>query len=332
MKFTFDDVLITPKYSKIRSRKLVDISSNLNGLELNLPVISANMDTVTENQMCKAMVDAGGIGCYHRFNLDNKTLPFKEYPFISSIGSGSYGKYLIQKFYEQGQRNFCIDVAHGAQEQIVEQFLWIKDKYPDAWVMVGNFGSPDSVADFLNNIKYNYEYPNAIKIGIGPGSACTTRIKTGVGYPQLSAISDTANLLDTLEFPPAIIADGGIKTPGDIAKALAGGAKAVMIGGMLAGTDEAPGDVIEGKYKIYRGSASKESYDDQSKDWDCAEGESFTVPYKGSVTNILKDIEGGLKSAFSYVGAKNLDEFQKNSEFIIVSNNSTLEANPHGKN
>lgn len=339
-KITFDDVLIVPRYSEINSRKEVDVSADINGLKLDLPVISANMDTVTEEDMCEAMHKSGGIGCYHRFNIDTKVLPFEKCPFISSIGVGSYSRYLTQKHYQQGQRYFCIDVAHGAQKQVANQFLWVKDKYPNAWIMVGNFASPNSVADFLNPLLDIGVMPNAIKVGVGPGSACTTRIKTGVGYPQLSAISDIADLLDDSADVPKIVADGGIKTPGDIAKALACGADAVMLGGMLAGTDETPGEIMPGKpfnpeqvysYKVYRGSASKESYEDQNKDWSTAEGEAFTVPYKGPVENILKDIEGGLKSAFSYVGAKNLKEFQEKSEFIIVSTNSVKESRAHGK-
>jgi IMP dehydrogenase/GMP reductase len=259
-------------------------------------------------------------------------------PFISSFGTGEFGRYLVEEHASMGQKFFCLDVAHGAQTQVAEQTIRFKKNYPDLWLMVGNFGSPESIVQFLDTCQY-YEHfyqPNAIKVGIGPGSACTTRIKTGVGYPQLSAINDIKNTFEDLyKDAPAIIADGGIKTPGDVAKALACGANAVMIGGMLAGTDETPGEIIQvhdKQFKQYRGSASKESYETQGKDWDCAEGESFTVQYKGSALNVLKDIEGGLKSAFSYVGAKNLKEFQKMSEFIIVSSNTVKENNSHGKN
>lgn len=340
MKITFDDVLIVPKFSEVASRKDVDLSTDLNGLKLSLPVISSNMDTVTESAMCKALHKAGGIGCFHRFDLKDKELPFS-IPFISSFGSGEWGRYIVEEHYSMGQRYFCLDVAHGAQDQVARQTAWFKQYYSDAWLMVGNFASPLSVGSFLNKMSPDLR-PNAIKVGIGPGSACTTRIKTGVGYPQLSAINDIAEV----GYNVSIIADGGMKTPGDIAKALACGADAVMLGGMLAGTDETPGFIhpnigltpYDSKYvpedniKItYRGSASKESYEDQNKDWATAEGESFKVRYKGPVGSVLADIEGGLKSSFSYVGARNLSQFKERTEFIIVSNNSVKEGTAHGK-
>lgn len=339
MKYTFDDVLIKPQYSDIQSRKLVDLTSDLGkDLKLRLPVISSNMDTITESKMCNAMTYSGGIGCLHRFTSIEETLASFNLSGKRSVISFGLGKKEIDrvnKLASVGASYFCLDVAHGAQRDVMLQTQWFKSKYPNKWLMVGNFASVESIITFLGQLEDQHNlqkfYPDAIKIGIGPGSACTTRIKTGVGYPQLSAISDIADLLDDYTNAPKIIADGGIKTPGDIAKALASGADAVMLGGMLAGTDETPGDVINSFYKQYRGSASKESYDDQNKDWSCAEGESFVVDYKGPVKDILDDIRGGLQSAFTYVGARNLKEFQDKSEFIIVSQNSVKEGTAHGK-
>lgn len=334
-KYTFDDLLIKPNFSNINSRKEVKLTTDLNGLTLELPVISANMDTITEYKMCNTMHKAGGIGCHHRFYDKGFTKPNVNY--IYSFGLGNEERMRVDYMHKNSQKYYCLDVAHGAQMQVVEQTIWFKKKYPNSWLMVGNFGSPSSVLQFLDKCQdyKHFYYPNTIKVGIGPGSACTTRIKTGVGYPQLSAINDIKNAFDDVfTEAPAIVADGGIKTSGDIAKALACGANAVMIGGMLAGTDETPGEIIQvhdKKFKQYRGSASKESYETQGKDWDCAEGESFTVQYKGSALNVLKDIEGGLKSSFSYVGARNLKEFQKMSEFIITSTNTVKENNSHGK-
>jgi IMP dehydrogenase/GMP reductase/intein/homing endonuclease len=160
-------------------------------------------------------------------------------------------------------------------------------------------------------------------------SVCSTRVKTGVGVPQLSAIVDTASYKN--QEPYKIIADGGIRYAGDAAKALAAGADAIMIGGLLAGTDETPGQIINGNQKIYRGSASKESYDDQGKtsDWRTAEGISITVPYKGPVEHVIKDLEGGIRSSMTYTGSHNLTEFRNNARFIMVTNSTQLENKPH---
>ena len=221
--------------------------------------------------------------------------------------------------------------------------------------MVGNFASADSVKEFLERSNGSVD---AIKVGVGPGSACTTRIKTGVGVPQLSAVMEIAKLLKNTKIQ--IVADGGMKTPGDIAKALGAGAHLVMLGGMLAGTLESPGEIgeiyidsnkvsvnsLEGKLedflsapnvkiasKKYRGSASQEAYDAQGKSGShrTAEGESFLVPYKGSVVNILADIEGGIRSAMTYVGARNLDEFRARCEFVRISHATAKENGAHGK-
>jgi IMP dehydrogenase len=211
-----------------------------------------------------------------------------------------------------------------------------------SFIIVGNFANVNSTYVFADELGF---WPDAIKIGVGPGSACTTRIKTGVGTPQLSAIMSHAGC------PTQIIADGGCKSAGDIVKALAAGAHAVMLGGMLAGTDETPGEVFQDTkyvsggaflgrdypvgepYKKYRGSASKDSYAAQGKDqaYITAEGESFTVPYKGPVANVLQDIEGGLRSALTYLGVNNLEELRKYASFVEVSSNTVVENGAHGK-
>lgn len=332
---TFDDVLIQPKFSKINSRKEVDLTARVDGMpDLALPIISANMDTVTGVGMAQAMSKHGGIGCLHRFcTVEENVKMLKESVYgdtkyvrtpIVSIGLGNKELERAEALFYAGAYVFCIDVAHGAQMAVVEQVKSLNDKYgSNISIVVGNFATGESVAHFK---EYCGDVVAAFKIGIGPGSACTTRIKTGVGVPQLSAIIDCAK-------EHAVIADGGMKTPGDVAKALAAGASYVMLGGMLSGTDESPGDIVENKYKKYRGSASKESYETQGKEanWRTAEGESFLVPYKGSVSTILQDIEGGLRSAFTYVGASNLKEYHSRASFITVSGNVITENRAHGK-
>lgn len=348
MKLTFDDVLLAPQFSTLTSRKNVDISTRLIGgdgavLSLKLPIISANMDTITGPEMAKAMAAAGGIGCLHRFSsVEDNVRDFirSNSPVIVSVGLGDNEIVRAKSLYEEGAHTFCLDVAHGAQLIVVEQYRRLKEILPGAFIIVGNFGTADSVKDFVYALGYK---PDAIKVGIGPGSACTTRIKTGCGYPQLSAIIEIAAL------GMATIADGGMRNPGDVAKALAAGAHAVMLGGMLAGTHETPGEAVnsEGErvlswegmayptnsFKKYRGSASKESYEAQGKDqaYITAEGESFMVPIKGSAATILADIEGGLRSAMTYTGAKDLAEFKKYAKFVEVSTGTQMENGAHGK-
>lgn len=337
---TFDDVLIKPKFSTLTSRKQVDLSVNLGaGGTLKLPILSSNMDTVTGHRMAAAMAEAGGLGILHRFYpvLENvraySLLTPYNIPAGVSVGLGDEEIRRASELYAIGARVFVLDVAHGAQLQVAAMYEWLK-ALPGTFVIVGNFATGESFLEFLK-----YSGPvDAVKVGIGPGSACTTRIKTGVGVPQLSAIQDVAVALGTLKTKPLLVADGGMRTSGDIAKALAGGADLVMLGGMLAGTDETPGESMEhphtgGIYKTYRGSASKSSYVDQGKDesWRSAEGEEMRVRCKGPVKAILEDIEGGLRSALTYVGAKNLKEFKEKAEFVRVSTNSVKENSAHGK-
>lgn len=378
---TFDDVLIKPKFSKVTSRKEVDLSTRIKpykwtqlgekyeGIKMKLPVLSANMDTITEENMAVAMYQAGGLGVLHRFwSVDRNVEALKNLldhgiEVACAVGVGEEERNRAIKLYEAGARVLVLDVAHGAQQQVVEQYKFLKENLIYSFVIVGNFATGESCGAFwaaLNNggISYFTEKRgkdvyhetygvDAFKIGVGPGSACTTRIKTGVGVPQLSAIMDTAKYFKDHLHKPLIIADGGMKTPGDIAKALAAGADMVMLGGMLAGTDETPGEkeidvisydsigrAIEWRHvKKYRGSASKEAYSDQGKDAShrTAEGESFVVPYKGPVAQVLQDIEGGLRSAFTYVGAKNVRDFQEKAEFVRISSNTAKENGAHGK-
>jgi IMP dehydrogenase len=349
---TFDDVLIEPKFSSLNSRKDVDVSTIVSSeynLSLNLPIVAANMDTVCGELMAATLISLGATGCLHRFwsiednvkaltNVIQKT-EHGVSPWVS-VGISDSEKERALALIEAGAKVVTIDVAHAAQMQVVNFYRWLKQKHPEICLVVGNFGTGQSIKDFCYHLGFKID---VVKVGIGPGSACTTRIKTGCGVPQLSAIMDCV----TTDIP--IIADGGMRTPGDISKALAAGARMVMLGGMLAGTDETPGEVITRltlesteevpgdvkhllteRKKIYRGSASKESYEDQGKNWSCAEGETFSVPYRGSVVDIIKDIEGGLRSAFTYVGAKNLKDFQSKAEFVKVSPSVVIENGAHG--
>jgi len=338
--FTFDDVLIAPGFSSIKSRKEVDLTTHFGDAKLSLPVISANMDTVTGFEMANAMGSAGGIGCLHRFgSIEDNVRIYKSclwpngYGPAISIGLGEYELERAVALATVGATNIVIDVAHGAQLAVVEQAKAVHDALSNkVYITAGNFATGQSIKDF----EYHLGAPIVAyyKVGVGPGSACTTRIKTGIGVPQLSAI------MDCVATGANVIADGGLKTPGDIAKALAAGAKLVMVGGMLSGTDETPGQKVQTLdagagvwFKKYRGSASKESYEAQGKDssWRTAEGESFLVRCKGPVAYVLQDIEGGLRSSMTYVGARSLDEFRMRAAFNLITPNSTKENGAHGK-
>lgn len=325
--YTFDDVLIEPQGSEIRSRRDVDLSSSPHPLiNLRLPIISSNMDTITGPEMCVKMKQLGGMGILHRFNtIDENTKDFLEVK-TKSGGSDYIGCSLginegvdrLNALYEAGCRIFCIDVAHGHSKHVADFTKFCKVTHPDICLIVGNVATWPGAKYLIDN------GADILKVGIGGGSVCSTRIKTGCGVPQLTAIIDTTD-----EGP--IIADGGCRSSGDIAKALAAGAQLVMLGGILAGTDETPGEVFQG-YKIYRGNASREVVNEKlggMTEWKTSEGISTEVLTKGPVADIIKDIEGGLRSALTYVGARNLAEFRANARFIKITNAGMVESHPH---
>ncbi len=361
---SFDDILLLPKFSTVASRKDVDVSTMVANQYLNLPIISSNMDSVTGWRMTKAMKAAGGVGCLHRFQSIGDNV--KQYlesnsPWIS-VGMGKEELERAEALYAVGANVFVLDVANGANIYVVQQVQELKKLlHHSARIIVGNFASGQGIRDF--NFHLGTEV-DAYKVGIGGGSACTTRVVTGCGVPTL------ASLLDCAFLGVDIIADGGIRNSGDFAKAMAvSNVKAVMLGGMLAGADEAPGDLYfkdrmlhynptkiysitdttvtwqnekgvfttQREYgdqlKKYRGSASEESYKVQGKvaDHRTAEGEAFYVPYTGPVKETLQQLEAGLRSAMSYVGASNLQLYQAKAEIIKITSNGLKENSAHGK-
>lgn len=320
--YTFDDVLIIPKYSTVNSRSEVDLTVHIGRYTtLKLPVICANMPDLVGYDMAHAMHAAGGIACLPRFdsvrvNVDLlRHLRFEGVPVWVSVGVTDGEQTRLDRLVFEGANVVCIDVAHGNQRQVLDFYSYNAIKYPDVDFILGNVISP----------VYSSSNP-ILKVGIGPGSVCTTRVKTGCGYPQLSAVLRTARKETGRKPGNIVIADGGIKTPGDAAKALAAGAHAVMIGGMLAGTDMAAN-----KFS-YGGSASAEAYVKQGKDTKhrTAEGETFAINGRVKKTEyVLNDIAGGLRSALAYVGARNLEEFWRNAEFVEVTANGVKENGAH---
>lgn len=336
---SFDDILIVPKYSDISSRKDVNPTINFLGEKI-FPVISANMDTVTEANMATAMGKHGARGCLHRFqSIEDNVKMFAESRLINgqstyvSVGVGKTELDRFKALVDNGATHVILDVAHGASKSVVEQVRKIRQIDSNIYLIVGNFATSSEITDF--QFKVGQMHVDAYKVGIGGGSLCTTRIVTGCGYPTFASTVDCANI----GIP--IIADGGIRNSADICKALAAGASVVMLGSMLAGTDESPGEVITewkpghkaAQYKKYRGSASQESYDSQGKNAShrTAEGESSIVPYKGPLKPILEQIEGGLRSSMSYVGASNLLDFREEAEFVRITSAGMIESKAHGK-
>lgn len=351
---SFDDVLIEPNFSFVKSRKDVTTEFYFLDLTLSLGVISANMDTVTGPAMAATMNLNGAKGCLHRFSsidenvkefyktidITRNNKAYQQYhstkPFVS-IGVGKQELDRAYALMSAGATHFVIDVAHGAAQHVVEQYDKLNMMLPEGThIIVGNFATARTIKDFEYHVTTKTK-PSAYKVGIGGGSMCTTRRVTGAGYPTF------ASILDCVSVGKPIIADGGIRNSGDFAKCLAAGASMVMCGQLLAGTDESPGKVIWWKdemgyevkpgYKNYRGSASKGSYEIQGKvsNHRTPEGESTVVEYKGPVKNILQDLEAGLRSAMSYVGAVNLTEFREKAKFNTITNAGLIESLPHGK-
>lgn len=332
---SFDDVLLAPSYSDIKSRSEIDLSIDMGaGLNLELPVIASPMDSVTEDEMALAMANAGGFAIIHRYNTIEgqvkliKKVVTENYPINVGAAIGVTGDYLERAYAIRaaGINTVCIDIAHGHHVLMKEALETLRNKFNDSLhIMAGNVATLDgfnALADWG---------ADSIRVGIGGGSICSTRLQTGHGIPTLQSVMDCAKS----DREARLIADGGIKTSGDIVKALAAGADAVMLGSMLAGTDETPGCIFVNKfddgldYKVYRGMASRSAQMDWKGKSSSPEGISTTVPYKGPVVNVLQDLVGGVKSGLSYSGARNLKELRTKVEFIRQTPAGQNESNTH---
>lgn len=332
----YDDILLVPQHSDIDSRRSVDLSTLVGKLSLRLPIISANMDTVTGVAMARAMYEAGGIGCLHRFmSIDDNVAAWKRivdaHYAIGSFGVGGLELERAKALKEAGCGYFCLDVANGAQESVVKQVRDFRRHFGSGpGLIVGNFATGDAIREMLGRV--GETAIDAFKVGVGGGSACTTRLVSGMGVPTWSSVVDCARVgVD-------VIADGGIRSSADIAKALAAGARAVMVGRLLAGTTEAPGETVYSEalgcdVKMYRGSASADSYAAQGKvaPWRSPEGESYPVPFKGPVALVLTQLDAGLRGSLSSAGAHNLAEFQEKAVAIRISTRAQSESGAHGK-
>ena len=331
IKLGFKDVLIRPKRSNLKSRAQVQLERDFKFLHSDLnwtgvPIMAANMDTVGTFEMALALSENKLFTAIHKHYspaqwnqfLKNASTDIVDYIAVSTGTGPSDTKRLVTIFKDNPTLKFiCIDVANGYSEHFVNFVKQSRTQYPDKVIIAGNVVTGEMVEELL------LAGADIIKVGIGPGSVCTTRVKTGVGYPQLSAIIECADAAHGLG--GQIISDGGCTSPGDVAKAFGAGADFVMLGGMLAGHDESGGELIERHghpYKQFYGMSSTTAMDKHVggvADYRASEGKTVEVPYKGKVEHTLQDILGGLRSTCTYVGAQRLKELTKRTTFIRVA-------------
>lgn len=355
---TFDDVLLIPAESHVLPNEVKLDTKLAPNLQLHIPLISAGMDTVTEGNMAIAMAENGGLGVIHK-NLSievqveevkkakGKTVdPNLPHPAVddqgrllaaAAVGVTSDTFERAESLLEAGADAIVIDTAHGHSAGVLHKIKEIREHFPNATLIAGNVATGEGTAALFD------AGVDVVKVGIGPGSICTTRIVAGVGVPQITAIYDAASVAQ--KYGKKIIADGGIKYSGDVVKALAAGGNAVMLGSMFSGTTEAPGTIFtnEGKqFKSYRGMGSVGAMSQQHGSSDryfqggvneanklVPEGVEALVPYKDDVSNIIYQIDGGLRAGMGYVGAGTIKELIENSQFVQITNAGLRESHPH---
>lgn len=355
---TFDDVLLIPAESHVLPNEVKLDTKLAPNLQLHIPLISAGMDTVTEGNMAIAMAENGGLGVIHK-NLSieaqveevkkakSKTVdPNLPHPAVddqgrllaaAAVGVTSDTFERAESLLEAGVDAIVIDTAHGHSAGVLRKIKEIREHFPNATLIAGNVATGEGTTALFD------AGVDVVKVGIGPGSICTTRIVAGVGVPQITAIYDAASVAQ--KYGKKIIADGGIKYSGDVVKALAAGGNAVMLGSMFSGTTEAPGTIFtnEGKqFKSYRGMGSVGAMSQQHGSSDryfqggvneanklVPEGVEALVPYKGDVSNIIYQIDGGLRAGMGYVGAGTIEELIENSQFVQITNAGLRESHPH---
>jgi len=329
---TYDDVLLLPQYSDIRSRSEVSVGTDLgNGLKLSLPIVSSPMDTISEDLMARSMSAAGGCSIIHRYNTPEEQAELVGHARVKgaenigfAVGVGDDLLHRVSENLLAGATFVCIDVAHGHHIMMKHAIRAIRAAVgDDLHIMAGNVATLEGINDLAD------WGANSVRCNIGGGSICSTRVQTGHGRPGLQTILDCAKT----DRDVAIIADGGIRNSGDIAMALAAGADAVMLGSLLSGTKETPGEVYtrqDGtKYKTYRGMASKEAQADWRGRYSSFEGISATVPYRGKVHNVLTDLEQGIRSGLSYSGCRSILELQARHKFVRQTTAGLGESKTH---
>lgn len=351
---TFDDVLLVPQYSEI-TPDMADVSTKLtNTFKMNVPFLSAAMDTVSEHKLVTALALAGGLGVIHKnmsiadqakevemvknYEFDNeknkRALIDKKGRLCVGAAIGVTADMMdrVHALMDAGVDVLVLDSAHGDSKNIINAIKNLRLEYPSMELIAGNVATYEGALDLMK------AGASAVKVGMGPGSICTTRIIAGIGVPQLQAVMDCARASKEMNVP--IIADGGIKYSGDVVKALAAGANTVMLGGLFATCEEAPGDIYESngkKYRTYRGMGSIEAMAKGSTDRYfqtghkkfVAEGVQGIVEVKTTVEELVFQLIGGLKAGMGYCGSKDIPTLQEKGTFIKITNNALLESHPH---
>ncbi|NDH38552.1 MAG: guanosine monophosphate reductase [Actinobacteria bacterium] len=344
---TYDDVLLLPDASDVVPSEVKTYTQLTRGIKLAIPLISAAMDTVTESAMAIAMAKLGGIGIIHRnLSIEEQVTHAKLVKGSglivgAAVGVGDDGFARAQALIEVGVDVIVVDTAHGHHRAVLDAISRIKDSYGDQEVIGGNVATRAGAQALIN------AGADAVKVGVGPGSICTTRVIAGVGVPQVTAIMEVAKACKKADVP--LIADGGLQHSGDIAKAIVSGADTVMLGSLLAGCDESPGELLESngrKFKRYRGmgslgamqsrgenkSFSKDRYmqdDVLSEDKLVPEGIEGKVTYRGPVASVVHQLVGGLRSGMGYAGAENIEALQKRGRLIQITSAGLQESHPH---
>ena len=332
---SLDDVLLVPKFNPISSRLDTDLRTRLTKeIYIEIPILSASMDTVTGFEMASKMAELGGAGFLHRFAPDEeivnwvRELVCRKQIAVPSIGIREDIGRWVGLLLEIGASAISIDIAHGHSLSVLKTVELLVDLFPEIQLIGGNVATAEGTRDLIN------AGVSAVKINIGPGSHCTTRLVTGFGIPTFTAACNCAQEARKHDIP--IIADGGMKVSGDFVKYLAIGAESCMTGFLLAASEEAPGEIIKvgsNLYKSYRGLASieaQEAFKGGLRKGTAAEGEATVVPYKGPVEPIIEGICGGIRSGLTYCGARNLQELREKAEFIRITHSGMIEGTPHG--
>lgn len=355
--YTFDDVLLVPAYSTVVPAEVKLETQLTKNIKLNIPVTSAAMDTVTEDEMAIALASLGGLGFIHKnMSIEKQSEMVKKVKeteitdeYQDSAAVDSKGRLLVgaavgvadntmervRELVKAGVDIITVDSAHGHSKGVIDYVRKIRNEFADLDIVGGNVVTAQAAIDLV------YAGASVIKVGVGPGSICTTRVVAGVGVPQLTAINDVYEVIKTYNI--GVIADGGIKLSGDIVKALAAGGDVVMLGGLLAGTKETPGEIVEtnGKQvKTYVGMGSLSAMKRGSSDRYFQGGEKelkklvpegieATVPYKGEMRQVIHQMMGGLRSGMGYVGCENIRELKTDAKFVKISNAGLQESHPH---
>jgi IMP dehydrogenase len=354
---TFDDVLLVPAYSEVVPSEVEVRTVLARDIELEIPVVSSAMDTVTESAMAIALARAGGLGVVHKnLSIDDqcrevarvKRAPVRDTDGAprpardargrllagAAVGVGPDGITRARALVEAGADVIVVDTAHGHSKGVIETVWALRDAHPDIALVAGNVATAEATEALVA------AGADAVKVGVGPGSICTTRVVAGVGMPQLTAIAacERAAAVSGVR----VIADGGIKHSGDVTKAIAAGAHCVMIGSLLAGTDEAPGETVEtdeGRFKVYRGMGSLAAMSRGSKDRYfqqglegaklVPEGVEGQVPCRGPVGEVLYQLVGGLRAGMGYTGCRTIEELRHGGRFVRTTEQGLRESHVH---